>query len=82
MTETGRVLEVDEDIWQLVGKTYETYLEKYPKSTTFRTEYFQWAVNAKKWDVAREQLKLLGDLWDRFAIGEMEFGELKVKIPE
>jgi hypothetical protein len=36
----------------------------------------------KKWGVAREQLKLLGDLWDRFAIGEREFGELEAMIPE
>jgi hypothetical protein len=47
MADQSESIYADEDIWQLVSKTYETYLEKYPKSTTFRTEYFQWAVNAR-----------------------------------
>ena len=82
MADQSESIYANENIWELISKTYETFLERYPKSTSFRTEYFRWAVNAQKWDVAREQLKLLGDLWDRFAIGETKFGELKAKIPE
>ena len=55
MAESQRHLR-NENIWELISKTYETFLEHYPKSIPFRTEYFRWAVNAKKYCVSREQL--------------------------
>jgi hypothetical protein len=70
MADQSEGIYANESIWELISKTYETFLEHYPKSITFRTEYFRWAMNAKKWGVAREQVKLLGDLWDRYEIGD------------
>ena len=68
-------------LWDLVNKTYQEWLKRYPDSVLQRTKYFQWAVKAEKWDIARAQLEILGRWWDRGALNDDEFNELKAAIP-
>ncbi|MEI9999900.1 MAG: hypothetical protein WDO13_12470 [Verrucomicrobiota bacterium] len=53
------------EIWGPVEKTFRGYLDHYPDAVTWRSRFVKCAVAGGHWDVAAEQLKILGNDWDR-----------------
>lgn len=52
------------EIWQPLEKTYREFLSRYPASRHYRSLFALNAAQGGHWDVAREQLKILGEEWD------------------
>ena len=53
------------EIWGPVEQVFRGYLDHYPDALTYRTRFFQCAVQGRHWDVANEQLKIMNGDWDR-----------------
>ena len=66
-----------DDIWNAVDPVYREFLRRYPHSIGFRTAYAEHAFDGDHFDIAREQLKLLGDEWDRDTITQSKYENMK-----
>ncbi|HRJ70839.1 MAG TPA: hypothetical protein PLS03_01370 [Terrimicrobiaceae bacterium] len=66
--------------WAFFENTAKDILKRYPKSIRYRTQYLSLAANSGKWEIAREQLDLLGDDWDRFVLSSSEYNDLNAAI--
>jgi hypothetical protein len=53
------------EIWGPLEKVYRGYLQHYPNSVHYRSQFARNAAQGGHWDVAKEQFKILGDDWDR-----------------
>ena len=58
------------DLWDDVGRVYETYLKHVPASRYHRTRYAVIAGWAGRWDVAAAQFEQLGDRFSREVVPE------------
>jgi hypothetical protein len=82
MAEQDESLIGNPQIWSAVSFAFQEFLDRYPESIFQRTKYLKWAVQTKNWEVAREQLKLLGSNWDRSVLDASEFKSLAASIPQ
>ncbi len=64
------------DVWPIVEKTYRDYLDRYPKATHFRTLFAVQAYQGGHMDIAREQVKILGNDCDFHTISPQQFQEI------
>jgi hypothetical protein len=67
-------------IWEPVQKVFLAYLELYPNSVKYRTRFVQCAVQGEHWDVAKAQMKILGDDWDRDELDDSQYTDLVRQI--
>jgi len=72
----------NDDLWKISQYVSEEYLKRYPESIEVRTKYFRNAVYGKRWDVAREQSKMLGSNWDRGVLSKSEYIAMLVSVPK
>jgi hypothetical protein len=66
----------DPAVWATVEKVYRTYLGRYPQAIFFRTNFAKHAFDGGHFDVAKEQLKILGDDWDRAVLSDTRHGTM------
>lgn len=71
----------NEQYWNLVDYLFKEYLSRYPNSIGYRTDYFEWAVKGKHWDIAKAQAKILGSNWDHLKLYDNEYRQLLFAIP-
>ncbi len=48
-------------VWEDISEVYQSYLERYPDMDQQRSAYTEFAILAQQWQVAAEQLEILGD---------------------
>ncbi len=68
------------EIWTAVEKTYRDYLAHYPNSIFYRTNFAKHAADGGHLDVAREQIKILGNDWDHAVLSEADYAALVAKF--
>ena len=70
----------DPEVWQPLEKTYRQYLSRYPRSEHYRSLFALSAAQGGHWDVAKEQLKILGADWDRAVFPGNLYAETLQKV--
>jgi tetratricopeptide (TPR) repeat protein len=68
------------EVWGLAEKTYRNYLEHYPKSIFYRTAFAEHAFDSGHFDIAKEQLTILGNNWDRSTITPQKYFTMSTKL--
>jgi tetratricopeptide (TPR) repeat protein len=68
------------DVWALVEKTYRSYFDHYPKNTFYRTAFAEHAFDSGHMDIAKEQLTILGDDWDRASLTVQKYFVMTSKL--
>ncbi len=80
MAEQDPTLYTRPDVWPLIEKTYRAYLEHYPKSSFYRTSFAVHAFDGGHPDIAKEQLTILGNDWDRSTISPQKYFVMATKL--
>lgn len=81
-----RAAELDESIyqdpavWAWVDIVYREYLARYPDALHYRTRYAVDAYHAGYFDIAREQLKILGKDWDRDELSNEKHAKIVAEL--
>lgn len=78
---SDKVFQVPE-VWEAIRYTCTEFLERYPQGVCTRTRYLKFAVKAEKWEIAREQIQILGDYWDRRILDDKEYAQLKARVEQ
>jgi hypothetical protein len=60
------------EVWAPIQQAYQLILNQHPQSIFSRTMFAKHAEQGGHWDIAKEQLTLLGDNWDRSAMSGAE----------
>ena len=63
------------DVWTPLEKVFRGYLEHYPDSSIYRSHFLKCAVAGGHWDVAAQQIEILGDDWDRTVFPRDEYAQ-------
>jgi hypothetical protein len=69
--------------WNDIADVYENYLRRYPDAAWDRSMYANFAARTHHWEIARQQLAMLGDaaIIDCFN-GPDDFAYLKRKVEQ
>jgi hypothetical protein len=70
------------DIWPPVEKVFRAYLDHYPNSVSYRSRFIKCAADGSHWDVAAEQLKILGNEWDREVFKDNEYPQIQKLVAQ
>jgi len=70
----------DPGIWKILEMVFSEYLERYPDSIGYRTLYAKLAHAAGKSDIAREQLKILGEDWDFIVLPHSQYNPIAAEL--
>jgi len=60
-------------VWDPLEKVFREYLNHYPESTIYRSQFAKCAAQGGHWKIAKEQFDILGDEWDRETFSEIEY---------
>ena len=70
----------NDDVWKTLEMVYREFLSRFPDSIYYRTHFAQDARLGRHWDVAREQLKILGENFSRDIFSDKGYAELKAEV--
>jgi len=64
------------EMWTPIERVFRDYLDHFPNAFYFRSRFVKCAAQGGHWDVAAEQLKLLGNDWDRSVFEGNEYAKI------
>jgi len=68
------------EIWTPLEKSYLDFLDHFPNSVFYRTNFAYQAYEGGHFDVARKQFHILGSDWDRTVISEASYRDISREL--
>ncbi len=68
------------ETWAPIEHMLREYLDHFPNAVTYRSRFLKCAVQGGHWTVAAEQMKILGDNWDRSIFEGNEYEQTRQLI--
>jgi len=65
------------EIWAPIERVFRDYLTRFPNAISYRSLFVKCAAQGGHWDVAAEQMKLLGGDWDRTVFEGDEYNKVR-----